>query len=116
MSGLCDSPPRLSADALRTIRNLKKAVWQESLMLRFFVHIPREGWRDVAACRGMDHELFYDSTVAADKVAETICNTCPVMMDCGAQALIEEANENHRYGIRAGLGPITRMKLARTLQ
>jgi hypothetical protein len=38
------------------------------------------------------------------------------MMDCGAQALIEEANENYRYGIRAGLGPITRMKLARTLQ
>jgi len=56
-------------------------------------------WQDLASCRGMDTNWFYD-TYENDEVAATaadqICYNCPVITACGLQAL--EAKEEGLWG------------------
>ncbi|MCO6009034.1 WhiB family transcriptional regulator [Actinoallomurus purpureus] len=51
-----------------------------------------EHWTDLAACQGVDPELFFPvsaSGPALDQVAEAkqVCASCPVVSDCLAWAL-----------------------------
>lgn len=51
-----------------------------------------EHWTDLAACRGVDPELFFPVSVtgpALDQVTEAkkVCAGCPVVADCLAWAL-----------------------------
>lgn len=66
------------------------------------LHTPSEDrWRDQAACRGADTELFYpteaDDVTTAKAVAH--CQVCPVADACLTDALAT----GDRYGIRGGL-------------
>lgn len=57
-------------------------------------------WQDVAACRGMDPDLFFP--VSRHEVPPAVvlaCKGCPVADECLADGLAEP----HQHGIRAGL-------------
>lgn len=59
-------------------------------------------WRDVAACRGMDPDLFFP-TRSADVPPEAAraCGRCPVRDECLDDAIADGV----RHGVRAGLSP-----------
>jgi len=68
-------------------------------------------WRDLAACRGMDINLFFSErgdwhSVQAAKAA---CAACPVREQCLAEAIEEDEHSGH--GIRGGVGPKVRQKM-----
>lgn len=53
---------------------------------------PWDDWRDHAACRGEDPELFFPvgtTGPALDQIdaAKAVCHRCPVMMECLSWAL-----------------------------
>lgn len=70
-------------------------------------------WRDDAACRDMDLDLWFPATGESHKAAEAkaICATCPVAVDCLAEAkaahircgiwggkTLDERQRSRRYG------------------
>jgi WhiB family transcriptional regulator, redox-sensing transcriptional regulator len=62
------------------------------------------GWRDLAACRTVDPELFFPSTgadSAATQIEEAkrVCAACPVREACRDWAL----RQRERYGIYGGM-------------
>ncbi|NDL60059.1 WhiB family transcriptional regulator [Phytoactinopolyspora mesophila] len=64
----------------------------------------QESWRALAACRGMDTDLFYPegrgSTLRKrEEFAKDICATCPVSSQCREAA----ARQPERFGIWGGL-------------
>lgn len=64
----------------------------------------RDAWRALAACRGLDTDLFYPegrgSTLRArEQIAKNICMSCPVAQQCREAA----ASLPERYGIWGGL-------------
>ncbi len=48
-----------------------------------------DDWRDRAACRGADPDLFFPARgdVVSVRVAKSICATCPAIDDCLTYAL-----------------------------
>lgn len=40
------------------------------------------GWRDKAACRDMDPELFFPATQVEERLALKACSTRPVIHEC----------------------------------
>jgi WhiB family redox-sensing transcriptional regulator len=73
-------------------------------------------WRDRAACRAVDPELFFPigNTVSAlDQLtdAKTVCRRCPVVGECLAWAL----DTGQRAGVWGGLGEAERYQLHRTV-
>lgn len=63
-----------------------------------------DGWRVLAACRGMDTELFYPegrgrSLRMQEEVARQVCAECPVRRECLSAA----TERPERYGIWGGL-------------
>lgn len=80
-------------------------------------------WRERAACKGtpLSYWFPHDKDVAAglpkDDIGKRICSTCPVRMECLAEALREEAADStYRVGIRGGLIPAERLRLARKIR
>ncbi|MFD6425082.1 WhiB family transcriptional regulator [Streptomyces sp. NPDC060198] len=74
---------------------------------------------DLAACRGMDTNLWFPEgrTNTADKAraeAKAICLACLIREDCLGDALDEEegTGASTRQGIRGGLTPRQRYDLA----
>ncbi len=62
------------------------------------------GWRSLAACRGMDTDLFYPegrgrALRTRESIAKQICAQCPVALECRRAA----AEMPERYGIWGGL-------------
>jgi len=77
-----------------------------------------DDWRERAACR--DHVLDFDATfdtrtsgVHAYKSARQVCQSCLVKRACLDDALASEQGVGARYGMRAGLLPSERSRLAR---
>lgn len=71
-------------------------------------------WRNLAACRGCDPDLWYpeESMGHVDGTqAKAICRACPVQSEC----LIDAIGERERRGIWGGLSYPDRRKLARML-
>jgi WhiB family redox-sensing transcriptional regulator len=71
-------------------------------------------WRDAAACRGEDVDLFFPigySEAFAVEIgnAKQICNSCPVREHCLAEAL----NVGDKHGIFGGMTPDERAKQRR---
>jgi WhiB family redox-sensing transcriptional regulator len=67
----------------------------------------KEPWRDAAACKGMDPDLFYpERGQNADSVqARRVCAGCPVRAECGTWAI-----ENGEHdGVWGGMTPAGRM-------
>jgi len=73
-------------------------------------------WRDRAACRGADTDLFFPGRGEAKKqvAAVAYCQTCPVMFECLTYAL----HFQHRElpGIYGGTTENDREKLRRALK
>ena len=58
-------------------------------------------WYDLAICRGMDTNLFYDKYEVDSNIAKNIdemCLSCPVVSMC-----FESAQENNEYGVWGGV-------------
>ena len=43
-------------------------------------------WRDKAACRDMDPDLFFPATRVEERLALKTCFTCPVVFECARYA------------------------------
>ena len=58
-------------------------------------------WWHLAACNGMDTNLFYDKYEADFNIAKSVdecCLTCPVAKDC-----LRAGIENNEYGVWGGI-------------
>lgn len=66
-------------------------------------------WQAYAACRGMEPNLFFESSdsTSEEEMARRICRRCPVLSPCRSYAI--EAGEP--YGIWGGLSPRERRLL-----
>jgi len=65
---------------------------------------PQDSWRALAACRGMDTDIFYPegrgrALRMREDIAKQICAECPVARECRQSA----AEHPERYGIWGGL-------------
>ena len=79
--------------------------------------IPDRSWQEDAACRqSAVPEVFFPEaavTHAYTQAALSYCRSCPVVAECLAAALAEEADAPRRmtFGIRGGLGPEARYRM-----
>lgn len=69
----------------------------------------RDSWIDAAACREMDHSVFFPTGLAEfqvkareKKVATEICGPCPVRLPCLMDAVKMPA-EDDVGGVRGGM-------------
>ena len=78
-------------------------------------HLQDEHWRLRAKCIDTDPELFFNTTVGVIAEAKSMCAACPVSTQCLTAALEEEDGLPwaHRHGVRGGLIPKERSRLAR---
>lgn len=72
-------------------------------------------WRDFAACRAVDPEIFFRTTNdgVPNKEAEAVCAGCPVRVQCLEYAMTHP--DTARYGVWGGLGhnDLRRLRAAR---
>ena len=76
----------------------------------------RPNWRQHAACRGHDPELWFPGKgdhVGAAR-AKAICAGCPVRSDCLADILAARMPAGQTFGIWGGLSEQERRKVAST--
>lgn len=66
-------------------------------------------WEDDARCLQHDPEIFFASRARAERRAKSICNRCPVRLECLAFALQSKVE----FGIWGGLNGKERMALLR---
>ena len=69
----------------------------------------QEEWRDDAACRGADLDLFFPISDDESGPAKAICATCPVRDDCLEWALATRQED----GIFGGMTPSERRRTRR---
>ncbi|MGH3666533.1 MAG: WhiB family transcriptional regulator [Egibacteraceae bacterium] len=55
-------------------------------------------WRLLAACRGMDVELFYSTQESDNRTALRVCGGCPVRAQCFAAAM----DHRESFGVWGG--------------
>lgn len=71
-------------------------------------------WMRQAACRGLDHDLFfpdqYESYSKCRRGAKQVCDSCPVQPECLHYAM---STPVELHGIWGGLSPKERRKLRR---
>ena len=74
--------------------------------------ITGQTWRDQAACRGMNPNIWYPAPhdVATHQHAIKICNTCPVKTECLAYGLTYED-----HGIHGGTSERSKRKIRHQL-
>jgi WhiB family redox-sensing transcriptional regulator len=76
------------------------------------------GWRLRALCRAEGQVDWFDVDTASDPRAaraQRVCRDCPVRLACLTDALRVETPST-RFGIRGGLTPADRNRLARNIQ
>ena len=66
-------------------------------------------WRDEAACRGLDTEVFFPLSDEEADEAKAICATCPVREECLEFALLTRQDD----GVWGGLTEAERRRLRR---
>jgi WhiB family redox-sensing transcriptional regulator len=89
-----------------------------SSLARLFATEPENDWRPLAACKGIDPELFFSSDELPNKQdriereasAKAICARCSVRSECLSYAIAA----GERYGIWGGLNPQERRAHARS--
>lgn len=72
-------------------------------------------WRESAACRGMDTNIFFpkinDTTApqriakAAYEAARLVCEDCPVSEECYWESMTVGDRPSQQYGMWGGLSP-----------
>ncbi|WP_459251083.1 WhiB family transcriptional regulator [Streptomyces youssoufiensis] len=58
-------------------------------------------WRDQAACRETDPELFFSDVPGTVGRAVAVCDGCPVIQQCGTWALAQHIKEGVWGGLTA---------------
>jgi WhiB family redox-sensing transcriptional regulator len=71
--------------------------------------IARDTWKLMAACRGVDSNVFYPETDDAAGPAKAVCGRCPVRLVCLQSAI----RNRERYGVWGGLTEGERSRLGR---
>ena len=66
-------------------------------------------WRQSAACRGVDPEIFYPASEEEAVVAKTVCTSCPVREACLEFALASR----ERDGVWGGATERDRRRMLR---
>lgn len=66
-------------------------------------------WRDMAACLGMDTEIFFPRKGGTAEKAKEVCSGCPVRAECLDDAL----RLGDETGVRGGLTASDRRRLPR---
>ncbi len=74
--------------------------------------ITQQEWRDAAACRGADIDIFFPQSEDDAGAAKAICATCPVREPCLEFALAVRQLE----GVWGGLTDTERRRLRRRRQ
>ncbi len=69
-------------------------------------------WRDRAACRGMNVELFYSTDEAVLRSALRVCADCPVRQSCFSAAMAE----GESFGVWGGTVEAQRRRVFRREQ
>lgn len=73
-------------------------------------HVPAEGWRDLASCRGDDTEKWFPARgigVKGTEALKAICASCPVQVDCLTTAL----DDCEKFGFFGGTSERDRRKM-----
>ena len=47
-------------------------------------------WRDLASCKGLDHNLFFPNRGESTKKAKAICDKCVVQEECLVDAIMRK--------------------------
>jgi len=67
------------------------------------------GWRDLAACKGMDLDVFFRfKGQRGYEEARRVCLACPVVRECGEEAMRMESSGEYlpwRFGVYGGMSP-----------
>lgn len=63
-------------------------------------------WHHDAACANEAVDIWFDP--GHERLALSICSTCPVLTECRDAALTEEHSIHTAHGIRGGLTPLER--------
>jgi len=71
--------------------------------------IPLEGWREVANCKGMPVEMFYNDYGNVSKPVKDACEGCSVVNECLVDAL--KVPREADFGYRAGMSRLQRRHL-----
>lgn len=66
-------------------------------------------WRDQAACRGLDTDVFFPVTDEEAAEAQAVCAVCPVREECLEYALVTGQED----GVWGGLTETERRRLRR---
>lgn len=66
-------------------------------------------WRQHAACRGLDPEIFYPPSDEESEEAKSVCGECPVRQLCLEHALVHR----ERDGVWGGLTERERRRIVR---
>jgi len=66
-------------------------------------------WRNRAACRGLDPDIFYPASDEDSWEAKAVCDTCPVRQPCLEHAL----SLREREGVWGGLTERERRRILR---
>lgn len=101
----------------KEVMNMASEANRTSSLARLFRAEPENDWRRLAACKGVDPELFFSSDDLPDKrerieresAAKAICLRCTVRTDCLDYAV----TAGERYGIWGGLNAQERRAYAR---
>jgi WhiB family redox-sensing transcriptional regulator len=69
-----------------------------------------QSWRDHAACKGLDTNLFFPERgdMLGTRIAIRVCETCPVQTECRDYSL--QFSENTISGIWGGMSGLGRRK------
>lgn len=77
----------------------------ESLIKEF-----EENWRSDAACKGLDHGIFFQERGKSSRRAKQICLDCPVIIDCRDYAMGITTKYPQKFGVWGGMTYKQRIK------
>ena len=75
---------------------------------------PARGWRDRAACLGMEVEWFYEMSDRPRVEVIEACSGCPVRGDCLMEELALPRDSS--FGVRGGMSEVARSRLRARLR
>ena len=73
------------------------------------VPLTNQTWRQHAACRGVEPDIFYPATDEEAEVAKAVCAVCPVRQPCLEYAL----SSRERDGVWGGATEKERRRILR---
>jgi WhiB family redox-sensing transcriptional regulator len=73
------------------------------------VPLTNQTWRQHAACRGVEPDIFYPATDEEAEVAKAVCEVCPVRQPCLEYAL----SSRERDGVWGGATEKERRRILR---